>query len=93
MLIYLNKVWSIKIVSGDTFILCRDGREFRSFISAKALVDDAKKFIPNVDPGAYVKVLLWHQEASRGEPSVEPEGKPSRVGYWLNPEQLAGVPR
>ncbi len=81
----INEVWGVVLRDGS-FVLQRNGRDFRAYGSARELWDSARDLLGKIDDGAFTALFtLKSKHASKSDDQTLPEKK---LGYWLHPEQL-----
>lgn len=80
MMVSLNNVWGVAL-RGGSFILQKNGRDVRSYGSARELWREERHLFGKVDDGAFAAVLTLRAATE------ETLDKP-KLGYWLHPEQL-----
>jgi len=85
MMVSFNKVWG-GVLRDGSFVLQRNGRDYRVYGSGRELWDDARHLFGKVDDGAYTRLMTL-----RADDSASPDDQPTpakKLGYWLHPEQL-----
>lgn len=87
-----NEVWGV-VLRGGSFILQRNGKDYRVYQSARELWDQARPLMGKVDPLAFNRLFTLGRESHEesGVNSAFIEGVSTngiKVGYWLHPEQL-----
>ncbi|TPL84493.1 hypothetical protein FJ941_09645 [Mesorhizobium sp. B2-3-13] len=84
-MVKLNKVWGV-VVRGDSFILQKNGRDFRAYGSVRELWENGRDLFGKVDDTAINRLFILRKV----DPAIiqDPEIIPVKLGLWLHPEQL-----